>query len=127
MRKIAQDTLDVVRAMHTGERTNPFWKKQNMTVTRAISVGDDVTVVTVYLHGNAILKLEQATGKIHATLAGWDTVTTRSRLNDLLRGLDVDSRSWFFRMRGVTCAVLSGNIVPVDTEAWYTVGEYKGN
>lgn len=127
MRKIAQETLDVVRAMHSGERTNPFWKKQNMTVTRGVIIGDGKTVITVYLHGNAIMRVEQASGKIHATLAGWDTATTRSRLNDLLRGLDANARNWFFRMRGVTCVVLSGNIVPADIEEWYTVGEVEEN
>lgn len=46
--------------------------------------------VFVYLHGNLIYK--EVGGVKSFTLAGWNTVTTRSRLNAL--GCDVTQRNW---------------------------------
>lgn len=37
---------------------------------------------TVWLHGNAIIKKED--GNIYATLAGWNTPTTKERTNEIV-------------------------------------------
>lgn len=41
----------------------------------------------VWLHGNLILWTNGRGVPVAASLAGWPTITTRSRLNDLLAGL----------------------------------------
>ena len=61
---------------------------------------------TVWLHGNAIVKRD-ASGLVMATLAGWNTPTTRERINGItglgiyqknftpmLNGQEVDSYDW---------------------------------
>lgn len=39
--------------------------------------------VMLKLHGNCIARRDPSTGKIEITTAGWNTVTTRARLNGL--------------------------------------------
>lgn len=64
---------------------------------------------TVYLHGNAIA--HGRTGHLPASfcLAGWNSVTTRSRLNAL--GVRVSSRNWEPYYNGK----------PIDSRAWHPV------
>lgn len=45
----------------------------------------------VYLHGNKIA--EKRTDGIYLSLAGWNTPTTRERLNGILRAFNIDG--WF--------------------------------
>jgi hypothetical protein len=52
---------------------------------------------TIWLHGNAIAR-HADNGDIEITLAGWDTVTTRERLNGVGRRASFS----VFRDRGVT-------------------------
>ncbi len=63
---------------------------------------------TVFLHGNAIVKREG--GKVFATLAGWNTPTTRERVNGIT-GAGFHQKN-FVAMR---------NDEPVDEFAWYEV------
>lgn len=61
----------------------------------------------LYLHGNQIARLDES-GALWVTLAGWNTTTTRARLNALdgvnirvragrpyLNGVEIDSDSWY--------------------------------
>ena len=80
-------------------------------------------VITVYLHGNAIIKVDCDTGVIQATLARWDTATTRSRLNAIIWGLDSHGSTRFWRKRGVTYTNRDGLDIVVDHDTWYTVGK----
>lgn len=123
MRIIERDTVHTIQALYTGKRENPYWKKQNMIVTRAVDALTQETVITVYLHGNAIIKVNCVTGVIQGTLAGWDTVTTRSRLNAIIWGLDSHSHTRFWRKRGVTQTHIDGQDVEADHNEWYTVGK----
>lgn len=127
MRVIERNTIEAVQALYTGERTNPYWKRGNMIAIRAVDMDTREHVITVYLHGNAIIKLDCDTGEIQATLAGWDTVTTRSRLNAIIQGLiqGLDSHSFmrFWRKRGVTQAHIDGEDIVADHDTWYTVGK----
>lgn len=52
---------------HRGERKNRYAK--------------------VYLHGHVIAFYDSHKARLHMTLAGWPTATTRSRLNALIEGL----------------------------------------
>ena len=44
----------------------------------------------IYLHGNCIAKRD-ADGSVYITDAGWQTSTTRERLNGILRSLNIRS------------------------------------
>ncbi len=55
----------------------------------SVEMNPDHSVV-FRLHGNAILDISPE-GKVSISLADWPTVTTRSRVNDLLYGLGVDA------------------------------------
>lgn len=78
MRQIEKEMVAAVR-----ERRN--WRKANTEVCR----GEGVT--RVYLHGNAIATFYDD-GTRYFSLSGWNTVTTRSRLNAL--GARVGQRNW---------------------------------
>lgn len=73
MRKITQD---IAEAFYAGNSL----LRGNTTTT-----GEEV-----YLHGNLIAKSKGDT--VMLTLAGWNTVTTRERLNGILETLGFDSR-----------------------------------
>lgn len=72
------------------------WKKDNTEVRRFLEENGNLCVTEVYLHGNLISREER--GRIgsprsgHAVLrlssCGWRTVTTKSRINAVLRALD---------------------------------------
>jgi hypothetical protein len=55
----------------------------------SVEVNHDGSIV-FRLHGNAILDIDPE-GAVSCSLAGRPTATTRSRINDLFRGLDVDA------------------------------------
>lgn len=63
--------------------------------------------VFVYLFGNCIYKIVD--GVKYFTLAGWNTVTTRSRINAL--GVDVCQRNYLAYRNGVQ----------IDSYSWYEV------
>ena len=79
------------------------WKVGNTQVVRL----DDGSVL-VFLHGNRIYE-EYSDGYKLASLAGWNTLTTRSRLRAL--GVDVCQR------KGEPC--LNGQII--SKYSWYEV------
>lgn len=54
-----------------------FWKGQSLKVGNTETDG-----VSVWLHGNVIVKREP-NGQVLATLAGWNTPTTRERVNGI--------------------------------------------
>lgn len=86
------------------------WQESNTAV-----IVDD-GVVNVALHGNVIARREGAYR--YCTLAGWDTVTTRSRLNAL--GAHVR------RVKGRTCLDYGGgNVVVMEADKWYAFDPYK--
>jgi len=62
----------------------------------------------VWLFGNLIIQRQEDTGKVWATLAGWNTPTTRERVNGIaglgvyqkdfspmLAGQEIDPGAWF--------------------------------
>ena len=123
MRKIESETIEIVKQFLNGERKNkPYWKKQNMMVTYATDMSTRDKVITVYLHYNAIVQVNCRTGDILGTLAGWDTVTTRSRLNAIIYGLDSNSFTRFWRKKGVTLTYIDSERIEADHNTWYIVG-----
>ncbi len=74
MRKIPQESVD---AFLSGDNLN----KANMQIhTRG-------HYVYMNLHGNSIARRNLDTGSIYISNAGWETVTTKERLNGLLNTL----------------------------------------
>ena len=69
-------------------------------------------VVEVFLHGNHIASLDTATHKLTIKDGGWQSVTTKSRLNALLdefvpsMGIFQKNWTWFLSDR------LDGSVVP---------------
>ena len=62
--------------------TRKFMNDESYRLSNS-EVRTDFETTRLYLHNNLIAKKEKATGKIYITLAGWNTVTTRERLNGL--------------------------------------------
>lgn len=72
MRKISQDAAYALLNGLTFNRNNT-----------CIIFERDTNICKLYLHGNLIAQIKQS-DILHITLAGWDTVTTKSRLNAIL-------------------------------------------
>lgn len=70
-------------------------------------VNVDGSGIKVYLHGNCIYAIYEGVKRF--TLAGWNTVTTRSRLNAL--GVDVRQKNWSPIFNGIE----------ISSCDWYTV------
>lgn len=67
----------------------------------------DTTGVKVFLHGNCIFAVYQGVKRF--TLAGWNSVTTRSRLNAL--GVAVSQKNW--------APMYKGSVI--NSRAWYVI------
>lgn len=72
------------------------------------------------LHGNAILDISPE-GEVSASLAGWPTPTTRSRVNDLLDGLKIPARVG--QSKGTQYLRRPwGEMIDISSREWYPVG-----
>ena len=81
MRKISKDAA---RAFCNNRKFN----RDNTQVRSFPTIAG--TMTELYLHGNIIAR--KRNDKIHLSLAGWPTMTTRERLNTLLSELESDVR-----------------------------------
>ena len=81
-------TMMVVGAFLSGQRR---WSSSNSSVETV----DGVTVMR--LHGNAIAKREN--GKLSITSAGWETSTTKERLNGI-PGVSIYQKDWQWYLNG---------------------------
>ena len=73
MRKIEQQMNRAI-----SNRTN--WAGSNTTVT----YNDSTNCSSVFLHGHNIATVDHATNAVKLSSCGWQTVTTKSRLNAIL-------------------------------------------
>ena len=81
--------------------------------------GDDIIVS---LHGHDIVRLDPAAEQVSFTLAGWDTVTTRERVNQFL-GRDAgvyreDGTTYFYARRSVAGGPVEGRVY---ADEWHTL------
>ena len=76
MRKIEEQ-------MNYALRHRKNWAGSNTTV-RCFKENGVTTEMQVLLHGNLIAGLDTATNDLNISSAGWETVTTKSRLNAIL-------------------------------------------
>ena len=98
MRKIEQQTIN---AIYNAVRHGKQWSAGNMSVKADyLPTG---TEARVYLHGNHIATITDKSGRTTVALsdAGWQTVTTKSRLNAIARefgvmGVYQRAHVWYF-------------------------------
>ena len=76
MRKIEEQ-------MNMAIRSRKNWSGSNTTVT-CFKENGITTEVNVMLHGNCIAWFDTASNDFNISSAGWETVTTKSRLNAIL-------------------------------------------
>lgn len=79
MRKITREACEV------------FYSRGDMTKANMCVVTESEGTTTMYLHNNAIARLSASGDKLEITLAGWNTNTTRERLNGL-KGVRVSTK-----------------------------------
>ena len=84
MRKIEEQMNNAIR-----HRKN--WSGSNTTVT-CFKENGVTTEVNVMLHGNCIAWFDTASNNFNISSAGWETVTTKSRLNAILEEFASGSR-----------------------------------
>ena len=107
MRKIEQQ-------MNTAIRYRRNWAGSNTMVRVSREV------VEVFLHGNHIASLDTATHKLTIKDGGWQSVTTKSRLNALLDEFSYGMRvfqknyEWFVGYKNVKQDFVSGMELAID-------------
>ena len=93
MRKIEQEMNSAIRYRRNFSKAN--------TSVRCFKTNGITTDVDVFLHGNHIASLDTASNQLTIKDGGWQSVTTKSRLNALLdefapdRGIFQKNWQWF--------------------------------
>jgi len=109
MRQIEANMNQAVRSLLSGGSTN--WAGSNTTVTKNANNGN----VTVLLHGNHIATIANDFVAIYD--GGWQSNTTKSRLNALLNEFRPQTQvfqknfQWFISYAGKTFDFVSGSLV----------------
>ena len=92
------------------------FSRDNTTVRSFPTIAGKMT--ELYLHGNVIAR--KRGGKIHLSLAGWGTMTTRERLNTLLS--EMNSKLRFHQHKHeqyVWCIGADSPSKPINARSWY--------
>lgn len=100
-------------------------KKTTKTIATALREGKPRTVnntttdgKTVFLFGNAIAKVTQ--NGLYVSLAGWPTVTTRDRINGILREFGIEASVY---QKGFTTFISGcGPDYAMPINSWVPVG-----
>ena len=126
MRKIEQQMIAAIRDINRN-----FWNGDNTKVERAYNSETGDFVIRVYLHGSCIAK---AVGNGYPdsmawgfTLAGYNTPTTRSRVNTLCGAFGGTSRRGVYTKLGQAYVKRyaslvrdpSGNDTPIGNDEWF--------
>ena len=94
------------------------WAGSNTTVT----YNDSTNCSSVYLHGHQIATLDHNTNALKLNSCGYETVTTKSRLNAILEEVKYGCKvfqknwNWFVSFRGTTTNFFDGMIL-LDTQS----------
>jgi len=78
MRLIEQQMIDAIK-----QRKD--WRKDNTKVVQFYNDKDYPVVTSVFLHGNKIAEIDATTVEVYD--GGWQSNTTKSRLNAIINGL----------------------------------------
>ena len=103
MRKIEEQ-------MNMAIRSRKNWSGSNTTV-QCFKENGVTTEVNVLLHGNCIAWFDTASNDFNISSAGWETVTTKSRLNAILEEFAPDRRvfqknwQWFLHDNRTTATI----------------------
>jgi hypothetical protein len=79
----------------------------------------------VYLHGNKIMWTED--GVIHFSLSGWNTATTRDRINTVLELLDKPFRLCQHRFDPYVYRFNGGRRKEISSNLPYSVDDFAGS
>ena len=104
MRKIEQEMNAAIRYRRNFSKAN--------TSVRCFKTNGITTDVDVFLHGNHIASLDTATNQLTIKDGGWQSVTTKSRLNALLDefvpSMGIFQKDWVWYLSDR----LSGSVIP---------------
>ena len=104
MRKIEQEMNAAIRYRRNFSKAN--------TSVRCFKTNGITTDVDVFLHGNHIASLDTASNQLTIKDGGWQSVTTKSRLNALLDefapSMGIFQKDWVWYLSDR----LSGTVVP---------------
>ena len=104
MRKIEMEMNAAIRYRRNFSKAN--------TSVRCFKTNGITTDVDVFLHGNHIASLDTATNQLTIKDGGWQSVTTKSRLNALLDefvpSMGIFQKDWVWYLSDR----LSGSVVP---------------
>ena len=104
MRKIEQEMNRAIRYRRNFSKAN--------TSVRRYKVNGVTTEMDVFLHGNHIASLDTVSNHLTIKDGGWQSVTTKSRLNALLDefvpSMGIFQKDWVWYVRDS----LDGSIVP---------------
>lgn len=109
MRKVQKDMMAAILARKA-------WQGGNTVIT--VSTLAHFSTICVYLHGHLIAEIRSAVDTVRFSLAGWNTPTTRSRLNPIIKcllGLD----SGVFQKDGAPMLMRNGIAGEIDAHEWY--------
>ena len=105
MRKIEQEMNAAIRYRRNFSKAN--------TSVRCFKTNGVTTDVDVFLHGNHIASLDTASNQLTIKDGGWQSVTTKSRLNALLDefapSMGIFQKDWVWYLSDR----LSGSVVPL--------------
>ena len=103
MRKIEQQMINAIKS-------ETDWKSGNTKVVNFFNDSDKCVVSSVFLHGNKIAEITDTDMTIFD--GGWQTNTTKSRLNALLDefvpSMGIFQKDWVWYLRDS----LDGSVVP---------------
>lgn len=112
MRKIEKNMVAAIKARETvrcGDNTRVYRTSPSETAS-------GVSDTRVLLHGSLIAVVpDDDTLPVRITLAGWDTVTTRSRINTIAREFCSAS---VHRVKGQTVVTRAGESEPLTGRNW---------
>ena len=104
MRKIEQEMNSAIRYRRNFSKAN--------TSVRCFKTNGITTDVDVFLHGNHIASLDTASNQLTIKDGGWQSVTTKSRLNALLDefapSMGIFQKDWVWYLSDR----LTGSVVP---------------
>ena len=111
MRKIEQEMNAAIRYRRNFSKAN--------TSVRCFKTNGITTDVDVFLHGNHIASLDTASNQLTIKDGGWQSVTTKSRLNALLdefaQSMGICQKDWVWylsdRLSGSVVTFISGMTV----------------
>ena len=108
----------IERAMNFAISNKGNWSSSNTQV----SYNDSTNCSSVFLHGHNIATVDHSTNAVKVSSCGWQTVTTKSRLNAILSevkyGCSVFQKNWnwYVSFRGQTQDFMDGMIL-LDTQS----------